>query len=230
VPELRSRRISISRLWLGALALALAGCGGGGSPAPAPGYTLSVTALGTTTAGKTATATVSLTPQNGYTGAVSLSCKVSGGGVPAPTCALSESSVPVGTAGASSTLTVSSSMSTPGGSYSVAVSARDAAGLAPSNGSQTASLVMTAVIQHIVIIFQENRTPDNLFQDAVLISRGADIASSGKNSLGQTIPLAPIDLGTTGSNPQNYDLSHAHAAFVARRRTSPTSVTTSAAS
>jgi phospholipase C len=200
---------------MGALALALAGCGGGGSPAPAPAYTLSVTALGMTTAGKAATAAVSLTPQSGYTGAVSLSCKVSGGGVPAPTCALSESSVPVGTAGASSTLTVSSSMSTPGGSYSVAVSARYAAGLAPSNGSQTASLVMAAVIQHIVIIFQENRTPDNLFQDPVLISRGADIASSGKNSLGQVIPLAAIDLGTTGSNPQNYDLSHAHAAFVA---------------
>jgi hypothetical protein len=89
---------------MGALALALAGCGGGGSPAAAPGYTLSVTALGMTTAGKTASATVSLTPQNGYTGAVSLSCNVSGGGVPAPTCALSESSVPVGTAGASSTL------------------------------------------------------------------------------------------------------------------------------
>jgi phospholipase C len=106
-------------------------------------------------------------------------------------------------------------MSTPGGSYSVAVSARDATGLTPNNGSQTLLLVIAAVIQHIVIIFQENRTPDNLFQDPVLISRGADIASSGVNSLGQTIPLDPIDLGTSGSSPQNYDLSHAHAAFVA---------------
>jgi hypothetical protein len=33
-----------------------------------------------------------------------------------------------------------------------------------------------------VIVFQENRTPDNLFQDPVLIARGADIASSGLNS------------------------------------------------
>src|SRR5947209_15224173 len=46
-------------------------------------------------------------------------------------------------------------------------------------------------IKHVVVIFQENRTPDNLFQDPVLISRGADIASSGVNSLGQTIPLMP---------------------------------------
>ena len=68
------------------------------------------------------------------------------------------------------------------------------------------TLTTAAVIQHVVVIFQENRTPDNLFQDPVLISRGADIASSGVNSLGQTIPLSPIDLGTSGSNPQNYDL------------------------
>src|ERR1700675_4763476 len=69
-------------------------------------------------------------------------------------------------------------------------------------------------IQHVVIIFQENRTPDNLFHDPVLIARGADIASSGKNSLGQTIPLRPIDLGSSGSNPQNYGLNHFHADFV----------------
>jgi len=69
-------------------------------------------------------------------------------------------------------------------------------------------------IQHVVIIFQENRTPDNLFQDPVLISNGADIQNHGVNSQGQTIPLSQIDLGTAGSNPDNYDLSHAHSAFV----------------
>ena len=63
-------------------------------------------------------------------------------------------------------------------------------------------------IQHVVVIFQENRTPDNLFQDPVLVSRGADIASSGVNSLKQTITLSPIALAN------NYDLSHAHEAFV----------------
>ena len=216
MPDARSLRLSISRLFVGALALSFASCGGGGSPAPTQGYTLTVTTgLGTVTAGTTAGATLQLTSQNGYAGTVSLSCNISGGGAPSPTCALSAPSVPVGTAAASPTLTVSSSTSTPGGSYSVAMSARDATGLTPSNGSQTLPLVIAAVIQHIVIIFQENRTPDNLFQDPVLISRGADIAGSGMNSLGQTIPLAPIDLGTTGSSPQNYDLSHAHAAFVA---------------
>jgi phospholipase C len=63
-------------------------------------------------------------------------------------------------------------------------------------------------IQHIVVIFQENRTPDNLFHDSVLISRGADIASSGINSDGQTIPLAPVSLAT------DYDPNHSHNSFV----------------
>jgi len=69
-------------------------------------------------------------------------------------------------------------------------------------------------IQHVVIIFQENRTPDNLFQDPVLIANGADIASSGLNSKGQVIPLTPIDLGSNGSTPQLYDLNHGHPSFV----------------
>jgi len=65
-----------------------------------------------------------------------------------------------------------------------------------------------AKLQHIVIIFQENRTPDNLFHDQNLINAGADIASSGVNSSGQTIPLTPTSLGI------GYDLSHAHSAFL----------------
>lgn len=69
--------------------------------------------------------------------------------------------------------------------------------------------ILAGKFQHIVIILQENRTPDSLFHDPVLIKAGADIASSGKNSAGQTILLTLSPLGT------NYDLSHAHSAFVA---------------
>jgi len=66
----------------------------------------------------------------------------------------------------------------------------------------------TGKINHIVIIFQENRTPDNLFHDPVLISRGADLASSGKASTGETIPLTPVPLVT------DYDLGHSHHNFL----------------
>ena len=179
-------------------------------------YSLSASALSSSpvTAGANATSVVMVTPSNGYTGSVTLSCSVNGN-APSPTCSLSPSQVVItGAASVSSTLTVASSQNTPGGPYTLLVTGSDMTSAAPSNGPQTVALTMAAVIQRIVVIFQENRTPDNLFQDPVLIGRGADIASSGLNSSGQMIPLAPIDLGTSGANPQNYDLSHAHAAFV----------------
>jgi phospholipase C len=77
-----------------------------------------------------------------------------------------------------------------------------------SSQSTTPSSPAAGVIQHVVIIFQENRTPDNLFHDQNLINAGADIASSGLNSSGQTVTLGVTPLGI------DYDLSHAHSAFV----------------
>jgi phospholipase C len=60
-------------------------------------------------------------------------------------------------------------------------------------------------IEHVVVIFQENRTPDNLFHGLP----NADIANSGVNSLGQTIALEP------GPLANGYDLGHMHADFAA---------------
>jgi phospholipase C len=63
-------------------------------------------------------------------------------------------------------------------------------------------------IQHVVVIVQENRSPDNLFQDPNLISAGADIVNVGIDHLGQQIPLTPRPLGV------GYDLDHSYPAFV----------------
>jgi phospholipase C len=82
-------------------------------------------------------------------------------------------------------------------------------GCSSSSSPNTITTTTSQKIQHIVIIFQENRTPDNLFHDQVLMNAGADIASSGLNSSGQTVQLAPTPLGI------DYDLSHAHSAFLA---------------
>ncbi len=71
--------------------------------------------------------------------------------------------------------------------------------------SSDASDPASPKIQHVVVIFQENRTPDNLFHGLP----NADIANSGLNSHGQMVPLAPISLKA------NYDLDHSHGAFVA---------------
>ncbi|MGA7246364.1 MAG: alkaline phosphatase family protein [Candidatus Cybelea sp.] len=53
-------------------------------------------------------------------------------------------------------------------------------------------------IAHVVYIIQENRSFDNLFQGYP----GADTVSSGKNSLGETIPLQPVSLAT------DYEIDH----------------------
>jgi phospholipase C len=60
-------------------------------------------------------------------------------------------------------------------------------------------------IKHVIVIFQENRTPDNLFHSLP----NADIADRGKNSKGETIPLVAEPLAI------EYDLDHSHPAFVA---------------
>jgi phospholipase C len=183
-----------------------------------PGYSLSSSMLnpGSIVAGNASTSAVTLTSGPGYAGNVSLSCGPVNGGMQAPTCTFSPATVPVsGSHTGISTLTVSTSIGTPGGSYAIAVTASDANQLPPNNGAQVLTLTAAAVIQHVVIIFQENRSTDNLFHDPVLIARGADIASSATNSLGQTVPLTPINLGTNGSNPSSYDLGHFHGAFVA---------------
>ncbi len=59
-------------------------------------------------------------------------------------------------------------------------------------------------IQHVIIIFQENRSTDNMFHGL----KGAETADYGMNSKGQKIQLQPIHL------VNNYDLGHFHAAFV----------------
>jgi phospholipase C len=76
-----------------------------------------------------------------------------------------------------------------------------------SNPMEVSSILST--IQHVVVIFQENRTPDNLFHDPVLMANGADIASSGLKSSGATVPITPTPLGG------DFDLDHSHSAFVA---------------
>ncbi len=62
-----------------------------------------------------------------------------------------------------------------------------------------------SAIRHVVVIFQENRSTDNLFHELP----NADIANSGRNSKGDVIPLEPLPMDS------DYDLGHKHDAFVA---------------
>src|SRR6266852_4589148 len=78
-------------------------------------------------------------------------------------------------------------------------------GCGGSSGGSTPS--PPGKIQHVVVIFQENRTPDNLFQDQVLIGRDADIAQRGMDSTHNTIPLKKTNLVV------DYNPGHGHDAF-----------------
>jgi phospholipase C len=83
-----------------------------------------------------------------------------------------------------------------------------------------------AAFQHVVVIFQENRTPDNLFQGLCTThSRWQDSCSTSptssqyniqtKNWLDKTSPVG-VTQPTTVKLANGYDLSHAHSAFVAQ--------------
>jgi len=61
---------------------------------------------------------------------------------------------------------------------------------------------------HIVVIVQENRTPDNLFGSNPAFEPGVDIATYGLGSHGQKIPLTAVGLDGC------YDLGHSHLAFL----------------
>ena len=76
-------------------------------------------------------------------------------------------------------------------------------------------------IKHVVVIFQENRTPDNLFQGLCTANGGVpgcgtgtnppqyDLAPSGTDSTGKNVPLQETDLAIT------FDPDHSHTAFKA---------------
>jgi phospholipase C len=76
--------------------------------------------------------------------------------------------------------------------------------LAGSSTNTAGTSAATTPIRHVIIIVQENRTPDYLFQGIP----GADIATYGIDSQGQSVPLHATSLQT------HWDLPHGHTSFV----------------
>jgi phospholipase C len=72
-----------------------------------------------------------------------------------------------------------------------------------------AAVARPVAFKHVVIVFQENRTPDNLFGSNPTFEPGVDIATAGLNSSGQTVPLTALPLADC------YDVEHGHGAWVA---------------
>jgi phospholipase C len=66
-------------------------------------------------------------------------------------------------------------------------------------------------IKHVIVVVQENRTPDNLFQDPVLKANGADIIDPNSSQItcyGTPVPLQKTALGVC------FDLNHVHGGFI----------------
>jgi phospholipase C len=63
-------------------------------------------------------------------------------------------------------------------------------------------------IQHVIIIVQENRTPDNLFGSNPTFLKGVNLATSGKYAGQANVPLTAAPIITC------YGLNHAHEDFV----------------
>jgi hypothetical protein len=164
----------------------LGGCGassGGGSPAPS--FTLSASPSSVTVQqGSQATSTITIAPANGFSGTVSLSAT----GLPSGVTATFNPS----TATTSSKLTLTASDTAAMGTVTVTI--MGVSGSVTSNATLSLAIngIESGAINHVVIIVQENRTPDNLFHDPVLIAAGADIASQGKTSTGKTVTLTPV--------------------------------------
>ncbi|MGB8627608.1 MAG: alkaline phosphatase family protein [Candidatus Cybelea sp.] len=87
------------------------------------------------------------------------------------------------------------SLPTDRGSGNVAVSGAAGSSARPATGSP---------ISHIVVIIQENRSVDNLFNGFP----GADTVTSGQNIYGQTVSLKPESLAAP------YDMGHRHGSWL----------------
>jgi hypothetical protein len=97
--------------------------------------------------GASATATITVTPFGGFTGAVNLTCTVTGpaGAVAAPTCGTASATI-TGTTAATATLNISSQATTTAGAYTLTVTGADAATGAVTSSTTIALTVVAAPV------------------------------------------------------------------------------------
>ena len=214
---------------MGGTLAGLSGCGGlsGGSPKPTPPMIGKAFGAATITLNGSTSLTFNLSNPNagatltgvGFTDSLPAGLVVStpngltgscGGGT--ITAAAGSGSVSLSSATLAAGASCGFSVNVTGISAGTQNNTTSAVTLNEGGSGNTASASITVAgppgkILHVVVIFQENRSTDNLFQDPVLIGRGADIAQSGKDSHGNIIPLTKVSLQV------DYDPDHSHSSF-----------------
>ena len=133
------------------------------------------------------------------------------GGVPPYTWSISSGSLPAGVTLNSSAGSISGTPTAKGTSSFTAMVSDSQQPPKSASASLLISVAATGStpITHVVVIFQENRSTDNLFQDPVLIGNGANIQNYGYDSKGNKITLTKAHLGV------DYDPNHGHNSFSA---------------
>jgi phospholipase C/sugar lactone lactonase YvrE len=126
--------------------------------------------------------------------------------------ATASSGLPVSFAVTSGPATINGNVLTTTGNGSVTVQATQAgnfnyAPAIPVSQAFVSTTGKVAQFNHVVIIVQENRTPDNLFGSNPTFEPGVDIAGFGQTSTGATVPLLPAPLASC------WDVRHNHTAF-----------------
>jgi phospholipase C len=202
-------KLSLAFSCLICLVGALSGCGGSSGNTQTPAFTLSSSPTSVTVPqGGHGTSTIAITPQNGFSGSVTLSASGLPNGVTA--------TFNPNPATATSTLTLAASATAAVGTVTVTITG--VSGTLTSSTTLSLNVIAPGQISHVVIIFQENRTPDNLFQGLCLPPYGsASACGTGQNQyniqnygyVGTTqVPLTPVSLVT------NYDQDHGYGAFL----------------
>ena len=203
---MRRRKFGLSLVCVVCLASVLSGCGSTSGNSQSGPFTLSSNPGSLTVSqGSQGASFITVNPVNGFNGAVSFSAS----GLPAGINATFNP--PSSTT--SSTLTLTASATAATGKATVTVTGTSGSSSSDTTISLNVTTAAAGLIKHVVIIVQENRTPDNLFHDPVLYNsppsgHGADIALSGQTSTGQTVTLTPVPL------VEKYDLGHDHASFL----------------
>jgi phospholipase C len=187
----RRNGICIATLFvLGGLAVFLNGCGSSG------GYS-------GTSGGPTLTS-IAVTPANGSV-AQGLTQQFKATGTYSDSSTQDLTATATWSSSATTVVTIGASGLANGVGFGATTIKATSGAVSGSTSFQITASAFSQFFQHVVIIFQENRTPDNLFHGLP----GADIATTGLDSSGQTITLTPTSLATS------YDLNHSHSAFLA---------------
>jgi hypothetical protein len=168
-------------------------------------FSVANTPIANVSSGSSSTSTITLTPNGGFTGSVTLTCSVFGapiGAVDLPTCSILATVTIAGTAPATAVLTINTQAQTSGGQYYASVTASPTEYPNFMNGSQPSFTVDGPPISPGFLVDNSGSTPDgpilpgDTVTSAILAIPFGGFTGSVMFSCTVTGPTAAVDLPT----------------------------------